>query len=165
MQVKDTLAGARPDVGHQAPAAAVDALRLRHVCRNHEQLRQHPRVGRTQVGRRLDVLAGDQQDMGGSARVHIAECHHGVGGVDDVGGRFPRRDPAEQTSGGIGRHGPNLPGAGPSTKREGQPRRESMRAGRQTAQSIAPPTVKNTGRYSSNECQLIAMPVLPTTTK
>ena len=56
------------------------------------------RVAVLELGDRLHVLLGDEQDVRRRLRVDVAERHDPVRLPHDVGGDLPRRDPAEDAA-------------------------------------------------------------------
>src|SRR6266516_3707581 len=103
VDVEHALAGVRPDVRHQPPPRAVDAFGLRQVRRRLHDLGQQLPVLVRDGRRRLDVILRDQKDVGGRLRPDVAERHHLVGLVHDIGLDLAPGDLAEQAVGrGLG---------------------------------------------------------------
>src|SRR6266536_1845938 len=89
MQMKDALAGVRPDVDDHAKAALGDAMLARKLRRDSKDLPDERAVVRVDIEDTDDMLAGNNQKMHRRPWCDVFEDHHGIVLIDDIRRNFP----------------------------------------------------------------------------
>src|SRR4030095_6775134 len=88
MQMKDALAGVRPDVDDHAKAALGDAMLVRQLRRDLKDLPDQRAVVRVNIEDTDNMLAGNNQKMHRRSWPEVFKDHHGIVLIDDIRSNF-----------------------------------------------------------------------------
>jgi hypothetical protein len=95
VEVTHTLPAVRSSVDHN-PVAILQTFLFSKVFYGHQDIPHQPLILRLEISQALDVLLGNDQDMGGRLRVDIAECRQLIGLQQKLCPQLTAADSAEQ---------------------------------------------------------------------